>query len=109
MGELKARIPTIEDKASLLEHSEVMRINKLWMIALHNKLGYTANGILGVYAEVCKIAGELYEDPEYWGTVDELLCDKYRFGEFLPREDVNEREKLAAEIHKAQHKKWRQI
>lgn len=105
---MKARVKTDLEKLSWLERSEIMRINKIWMIALHNKLNYGQNGLMNVYSEVCKIAGELYEDPEYWDTVDELLCSKYDFEDFLPREDVDEREKIAKELHKEHGKKWRQ-
>lgn len=105
---MKARVKTDLEKLSWLERSEIMRINKIWMIALHNKLNYGQNGLMTVYSEVCKIAGELYEDPEHWDTVDELLCGKYDFEDFLPREDVDEREKIARELHKEHGKKWRQ-
>lgn len=104
---MKARIKTDFEKISLLERSEIMRINKIWMMALHNRLRYTQNGICGVYGEVCEIAGKLYEDPEYWGQIDELLCDKFELGDIVPMEDVDEREKLSAEIHKRYGKKWR--
>ena len=104
---MNARVKTIEDKASLLEHAEIMRINKIWMIAVHNKCNYGQNGLANLYAEVCKIASELYEDPEYWSVIDDLLCEKYEFEEFLPRENLAEREKLAAELHKSHGKKWR--
>lgn len=104
---MKARVKTELEKMSLLERMEIARINKIWMVAIHNHCHYAGNGIANVYAEACKIAGELYEDPEYWQTVDELLCDKYGFEEFLPREDIDEREKLSADLHKQHGKKWR--
>ena len=105
---MKARVKTTLDKMSLLEKVEIARINKIWMIALHNSLGYTAKGIERIYAEACDIAGKLYEDPEYWQVIDDLLCGTYKFEEFLPREDVDEREKICEELHKFHGKKWRQ-
>lgn len=104
---MKARVKNMNDKITLLEKAEIMRINKVWMIALYNHLHFSGNGISNVYAEACKIAGELYEDPELWYRVDEKIKE-WKLDEFLPPENLDEREKVAAEIHKAHGKKWRQ-
>lgn len=104
---MKAHVKTQQEKLSLLETSEIIRINKVWMLALNQKFGFAAKRLVDAYIEVCKISGELYEDPEYWGVVDEVLIDKQEL-DFFPKEDLDEREKVISEIHKTSGKKWRQ-
>lgn len=105
---MKAHVKTAQEKASLLEKSEIMRINKIWMIALNQEFCFGKKRLLDVYAKVCSISGELYEDPEYWLKIDELLLDNLGFSDIIEREDLNEREQAAKEIHKENGKKWRQ-
>jgi hypothetical protein len=104
---VKARIKTELERIAELDRSEILRINKVWMIALHSHLNFQKNGVSNMYAEVCKIAGELYETPERWYYIDEKLRE-WELDEFLPPEDLEEREKTIAEIHREHGRKWRQ-
>lgn len=104
---MKAHVQTQQEKLSLLEKAETMRINKVWMMALNQKFGFAAKRLVDAYIEVCKISGELYEDPEYWSVVDEVLINKQGL-DFVPKEDLDEREKAIADIHKSSGRKWRQ-
>ena len=104
---MKAHVKSQQEKVSFLEKSEIMRINKIWMIALNQKFGFAAKRLAETYAEVCNISGRLYEDPEYWEIVDKILIDKQKL-DFLPEEDLEEREKTIADIHKLNGEKWRQ-
>ena len=103
---MKARVQTKLDKLSLLEKIEIARVNKLWYIALNQEFGFGKKRLERVYAEVCDIAGQLYESPEHWIIIDERL-EKLKANEYLPPEDINEREEIARAIHKANGKKWR--
>lgn len=103
---MKAHVKTKQEKLSMLEAVEVMRINKVWMIALNQEFGFAAERLSRAFAAVCKISGELYEDPEYWMQVGEILIGRNGL-DFMNPEDLNEREKIALEIHKASGKKWR--
>ena len=104
---MKARIKTELERIAELDRSEILRINKVWMMALYNHLHFGKRGIGNIYAEVCKLAGELYDTPEGWYYVDEKLRE-WGFDEYLPPEDLNEREKTVAQIHKEHRQKWRQ-
>ena len=85
---MKAHVKTAQEKASLLEKSEIMRINKIWMIALNQEFCFGKKRLLDVYAKVCSISGELYEDPEYWLKIDELLLDNLGFSDIIERRRI---------------------
>ena len=104
---MKAHVQSKQEKLSLLEKEEIMRINKIWMLTLNQVFGFGAERLVKAFSAVCKYSGNLYEDPEYWQEVDHLLVDKMQFGDFIEREDLEEREKTMLEVHRANGKKWR--
>lgn len=104
---MKARVKTKYDYLSYLETSEIARVNKIWMVALNQELGIGAERLLRVFEKVCSMSSELYEDPERWMQIDDIIFKRFGFDDFLPREDLDEREEAAKEIHKLNGKKWR--
>ena len=104
---MKAHIPTKREIERKLEVSEINRINKLWLYTLGQFTDITHKKSRELYAAVCEVAGRVYEDPELWIRVDEYCSNKLKFGDVFPAEDYDEREKVAAQIHKEHGKKWR--
>lgn len=104
---MKARIKTKYDYMSYLEMSEIARVNKIWMVALNQELGIGAERLLRVFEKVRSMSSDLYEDPERWMQVDDIVFNRFGFDDFLPHEDLDEREEAMKEIHKLNGKKWR--
>lgn len=105
---MKARVKTPRQKYLELEKREIARINKIWMTALNQVYGFGEKRLLEVYADVCERSGEIFNNPEQWYYIDELLLDKFHMADLFEREDIGEREQTAKEIHKENGKKWRQ-
>lgn len=84
---MKVHIPTRREIERKLEISEIHRINKLWLYTLGRCVRISKERLRDLYANVCQMAGDIYEDPE--------------------PEDYNEREWVAKQKHKENHKKWR--
>ena len=105
---MKAHVKSKREIEKALEMSEILRINKIWLYAIGENVRISKERLRSLYAAVCEVAGKLYEDPELWLRVDDYIFDSLGFEEgVFYREDYDEREKLSAEIHKANGKKWR--
>lgn len=103
---MKAHIPTGREIEAKLTLEEILRINKIWLYVL-SRYRISIERQKNIYADVCEMAGKIYEDPELWLRVDDYIFDKMGFKEAFDREDYDEREQVSEQIHKEHHKKWR--
>lgn len=104
---MKAHIPTKKEIELRLTLSEILRLNKLWVYVLARSTRITRERLHEICKDVYKLADDIYEDPELWLRVDELLLDKLKFTDIFNPENYDEREEITRIKHKAQHKKWR--
>lgn len=87
-------------------YNRAMRQN-LWLTVLNQEFGFGADRLKKAMDAVSRLSCKLYEDPEYWMRIDELLIDKYELTKYVSAEDIDEREIAAQQIHKKSGKKWR--
>lgn len=104
---MKARIPTKQEIEAKLTLEEILRINKIWLYTIGQCVRISKERLRDLYANVCKMAGDIYEDPELWLRVDDYILCELKLTEGFEPEDYNEREWVAEQKHKEQHKKWR--
>ena len=103
---MKCHITTAQEKGSKLTLGEILRVNKIWLYVL-SRYKISIERQKNIYADVCEMAGEIYEDPELWLRVDDYIFEKMGFKEAFERENYDEREQVSEQIHKEHHKKWR--
>lgn len=104
---MKARIKTKKEIGRQLQREEILRIFKLWLFSLNQIYGFGAKRLNRILSEVNAQAAEAYETPELWYYIDEIIIDKYQFGDKFNREDLDEREDTSKQIHKENGRKWR--
>lgn len=104
---MKAHIPTGREIEAKLTLEEILRINKIWLYTVGQSVRISKERLRDLYANVCKMAGDIYEDPELWVRIDDYILGELKLTEGFEPEDYNERELVAAQKHKEQHKKWR--
>lgn len=104
---MKAHIPTKQEIEAKLELDEILRLNKLWIYTIGRCVRISKERLRDLYANVCQMAGDIYEDPELWIRVDEYILGELKLTEGFEPEDYNEREWVAEQKHKEHHKKWR--
>lgn len=104
---MKAHVKTKREIEKELELSEILRLNKLWLYVIGHTVRISKERLKNCYAEMCEYAGRVYEDPELWLNVDDYVLDELKLHDVFQREDYDEREKLSAQIHKENGKKWR--
>lgn len=104
---MKARIPTKHEIEAKLTLEEILRINKLWVYVVARSTRITRERLHEICKDVYKLADDIYEDPELWLRVDELLLDKLEFTDIFTPENYSEREEVARLKHRENHKKWR--
>lgn len=102
---MKAHVKTWVEKQKELDRQEVSRVFKLCLMALYRDFGFGQKRLDRALKAISKVAVEAYETPEQWFYIDELLVDRYNLP--FDKEDISEREKTAAIIHKEHGKKWR--
>ena len=104
---MKAKLYDRERCADILHKTEIMRLAKIWLTVLNQEFGFGADRLKKAMDAVSRLSCKLYEDPEYWMRIDELLIDKYELTRYVSAEDLDEREIAAQQIHKKSGKKWR--
>ena len=104
---MKAHISTKQEIEAKLELDEILRLNKLWIYTIGRCVRISKERLRDLYANVCQMAGDIYEDPELWVRVDEYIFDQLELIEAFEPEDYEEREWVAEQKHKEHHKKWR--
>lgn len=104
---MKAHIPTGREIEAKLTLEEILRINKIWLYTVGQSVRISKERLRDLYANVCKMAGDIYEDPELWLRIDDYILGELKLTEGFEPEDYNEREWVAEQKHKEQHKKWR--
>lgn len=104
---MKARIPTKREIEAELTLAEILRLNKIWLYTIGRCVRISKERLCDLYANVCQMAGDIYEDPELWLRVDEYILGELKLTEGFEPEDYNEREYVAAQKHKEHGKKWR--
>ena len=104
---MKAHIPTGREIEAKLTLEEILRINKIWLYTIGQCVRISKERLRDLYANVCKMAGDIYEDPELWVRIDDYILGELKLTDAFGEEDYNERELVAAQKHKEQHKKWR--
>ena len=105
---MKAHIPSKAEIERKLTKEEILRINKIWLFAIGQMVRISTERERKLYEYVYDIAGELYEDPENWLRIDDFVIDNLGLEGVFERENYDEREEVAKDLHKKNGKKWRQ-